>query len=116
MLFSPPMTERINDVLNEFLDRHRPAARIRPQLDVGAKFVGRTVEIFEIRPQWDSPKKVYRYPLARATWLEAKAAWKVSCLRDDLKWQEYSPKPLVASIEEFCDEVSLDRHGRFFGS
>jgi hypothetical protein len=111
----PPQSEQLEDVLNQFIDRIRPAEHIRPQLDVGGKVVGKTVEIFEIRPQWDNPKKVYRYPLARATWLKAKAAWKVCCQRDDHTWQEYSPKPLVASLDEFFDEVGRDRHGSFFG-
>ena len=116
MTSMPPKPEHIEIILNAFLDRHRPAEHIRPQWDMGGKVVGKTVEVFEIRPLWDNPKRVYRYPLARATWQNAKAAWKVSCLCDDLKWQDYSPKPLVASIEEFFDEVGNDRHGCFFGA
>lgn len=110
-----PNPEQIEKVLTEFLPRLRPAEHIRPQLDVGGKLTGKTVEIFEIRPQWDKPRNVYRYPLARATWLNAMEMWRVLCPDDDRKWQEYGPKPVVRSIQEFLEEVATDRHGRFFG-
>lgn len=107
--------QKIEDALQAFLNRCRPPARVRPQLDVGARVAGKTVEVFEIRPQWDSPSRVYRYPLAKATWVNSERVWRVYCQDSDLRWQGYRPKETVQSINEFLDEVERDRHGCFFG-
>lgn len=113
MAQSPANSEHLQRILEAYLEQLRPAGHIRPQLDIGGKIAGNSVEIFEIRPQWDNPSRIYRYPIAKATWQNGKSAWKVFCQSDDLTWREYSPKPLASSLEEFLQEVMDDRHGCF---
>jgi hypothetical protein len=105
----------IEQALAAFLDRLRPPERVRPQFDLGGRVAGRTVELFEIRSQWDEPKRSHRYPVAKATWVQSQAVWKVFCQCSDLKWEGYAPRPTVATINEFFEEVERDRHGCFFG-
>lgn len=108
-------SQHIQPALDAFLNRCRPPENIRPQWDVGAKVAGKTVEVFEVRSQWDSPGRVYRYPLAKASWVSRERVWRIFCQDADLRWQGYRPKEKVSSIGEFFDEVASDRHGCFFG-
>ena len=47
---------------------------------------GQSIELFEIRPQWDKPKIKQEYPFAKATFVRAKGRWKIYWKRADLKW------------------------------
>lgn len=107
--------QALSSALDAFLNRCRPPAHVRSQWDVGAKIDGRSVEVFEVRAQWDSPGRTYRYPLAKATWNTRVCAWRIYCQDADLRWQDYPPKKTVDSILEFFEEVAADQHGCFFG-
>jgi len=42
--------KRIEKVVDAFVQERRPAPHIRPELDIGFRVAGQSVEIFEIRP------------------------------------------------------------------
>ena len=44
--------KRIEKTVDAFVQKHRPAPHIRPELDIGFRVSGQSVEIFEIRPRW----------------------------------------------------------------
>ena len=48
--------------LAEFMERRRPPPHIRPELDIGYRISGQSVEIFEIRPDWQNPKETTGTP------------------------------------------------------
>jgi hypothetical protein len=48
--------KRIEKPVSAFVDKRRPAPHIRPQLDLGFRVSGQSVELFEIRPQSDKPE------------------------------------------------------------
>jgi hypothetical protein len=52
--------KRIENVVGALIEKRRPAPHIRPMLDFGFGIAGQSVELFEIRPQWDRPT-VKRY-------------------------------------------------------
>ena len=54
-------TERDTMALSE-LETHR--AHIRHELDLGYRFKGQSVEVFETRPAYDNPKELIELPLA----------------------------------------------------
>lgn len=113
--FDDQEVQRIEHTVENFLQRRRPPPRIRPQLDLGYRMMGHSIELFEIRPQWDNPKQIHRYSFAKASWVKAKRQWKIYWKNDDLKWHGYEPVATVKSIDDFVAIVDADPHGCFFG-
>ena len=77
MPFDELELKRIDKALSVFLAKRRPPAHIRQQLDLGYRLSGQSVELFEIRPQWDDPTKIHEHPFAKATYVKAQNVWKV---------------------------------------
>ena len=77
--------------IGKFMDRRRPPSHIRPKLDFGYRISGQSVEIFEIRPDWQHPKETMEHLVAKATFVRTKNRWRVFWMRRDLKWHGYEP-------------------------
>ncbi len=107
--------KRIEKTVDAYIQRRRPAPHIRPQLDIGFRISGQSVEIFEIRPRWKEPGVQMKHPVAKATFVRSKALWKIFWMRADLKWHGYEPLPEVGSIEKFLAEVEKDPYACFWG-
>ena len=58
--------------LAKFMERRRPPPDIRPKLDLGYRISGQSVEIVEIRPDWQNPKLMMEHPVAKATFVRKK--------------------------------------------
>lgn len=96
--------------------KRRPPPNIRPELDLGYRISGQSVEIFEVRPVWrGAPGETMEHPVAKTTFVRTRGIWKVFWLRRDLKWHGYGPEPEVESIDEFCRVVGEDAYACFFG-
>ncbi|MBX9905710.1 MAG: DUF3024 domain-containing protein [Burkholderiales bacterium] len=107
--------KRIENTVTAFVQKHRPAPHIRPELDIGFRVSGQSVEIFEIRPRWKKPKVKMEHPIAKATFVRSTGLWKIFWMRSDLKWQGYEPLPVVGSIEKFLAAVEKDEYACFWG-
>lgn len=101
--------------LAKFMERRRPPPDIRPKLDIGYRIAGHSVELFEIRPDWQDPKKTMEHPFAKATFVRTRNLWRVFWMRRDLKWHGYEPNPEVRSLEAFLHVVDRDEYCCFFG-
>ena len=53
MALSEFARKRIERIVGAFIETRRPPPRVRPQLDLGFRFAGQSVELFELRPQYD---------------------------------------------------------------
>ena len=115
MAFNDLDRKRIEKAMTAFLDKRRPPTHIRPQLDIGYRLIEQSVELFEVRPQWDDPSIIREHPFAKATYVGTQNLWKVFWNRADLKWHGYKPALTVKSIEDFLAVVDADPHGCFFG-
>ena len=115
MAFNDLDRKRIENAMAAFLAKRRPPPHIRPQLDLGYRLIEQSVELFEIRPQWDNPSIIREHPFAKATYVRTQNLWKVFWQRADLKWHGYEPASTVKSIEEFLSAVDADPYGCFFG-
>ena len=115
MAFSEFEKRRYEKAVARYVEKKRPPVHIRPELDLGYKLEGQSVEIFEIRPLLDKPEKKIEEAVAKATYVKSKRVWKVYWQRADLKWHRYDPSPEVKSIEEFLDVVERDEHCCFYG-
>ena len=107
--------KRIETAVDAYIQKHRPPPHIRPQLDIGYRVSGQSVEIFEIRPRWNEPSEKMEHPVAKATFVRSTELWKVFWRRADLKWHGYEPLPAVGSIEKFLAAVEKDEHACFWG-
>lgn len=115
MAFNDLDKKCIEKAMAKFLVKRRPPPHIRPELDIGYRLVDQSVEIFEIRPQWDDQSIIHQHPFAKATYVRTQNQWKVFWKRADLKWHGYEPASSVKSINEFLAVVDADPYGCFFG-
>ena len=107
---------RVRRAMDAFMQQRRPPPLVRPELDLGFRVSGQSVEIFEIRPRWRGPPgEKHESPVAKATFVRARGVWRVFWQRCDLKWHSYEPQPEVTTVEEVASLVSQDAHACFFG-
>jgi hypothetical protein len=88
---------------------------MRDQLDISFRISGQSVEIVEIRPQWNDPTRKSESPIAKATYVKSQKIWKLYWMRADGKWHAYPPFPSSASLEKVLDAIEADRNGCFWG-
>ena len=116
MAISEIESKRCMKVVQVYLDRRRPPPHIRPELDLGCRVIGQSVEIFEIRPVWrGEPSEKMERPFAKATYVKSKDIWKIYWQRADLKWHRYEPNSEVKNLEDFLAVVEKDEYGCFYG-
>lgn len=115
MAFNDIERKRIEIAMEGFLAKRRPPPHIRPDLDIGYRLSDQSVEILEIRPQWNDKSIIREHPFAKATYVKTQKMWKVFWQRADMKWHGYKPALTVPSIENFLAIVAADEYGCFFG-
>ncbi len=115
MAFHDLERKRIEKTVGAFVEELRPLPHIRPQLDFGYRVTGESIELFEIRPQWNKPEIKQEQAFAKATLVQTQNKWKIYWKRADLKWHGYEPVPVVLTIDEFLGIVKKDEFGCFFG-
>jgi len=115
MAFNDIERKRIENIVGAFVKRLQPPPHIRPKLDFGFRFTGQSIELFEIRPQWNKPEIKHESAFAKATFVRAQDRWRVYWKRADLKWHRYEPAPEVPAIETFLAVVKEDEYSCFFG-
>tara|TARA_R110001592_G_scaffold363371_2_gene685883 strand:- start:19652 stop:19999 length:348 start_codon:yes stop_codon:yes gene_type:complete len=106
---------RVEKLASDFVDAHRPPAHVRPQLDIGYRLSGQSLEFFEIRPKWDKPSEILEQSFAKATFVKKNRIWKLYWMRQDLKWHSYEPVAEAGTLEEVLAVVSEDAFGCFRG-
>ncbi|TBR41983.1 DUF3024 domain-containing protein [Marinomonas agarivorans] len=106
--------KRCERKLEEFMAAERPPMHIRKELDFGYSIENQSIELFEIRPEWQNPENVIHIPVAKATYVKSKKVWKIYWQRQDLKWHRYAPCPEVKYFEDFLAIVREDANACFF--
>ena len=115
MAFTELELARCERDLHGFMKRRRPPLHIRPKLDHGYRISGQSVELFDIRPDWQNPSQKRETPFAKATYVRSQNHWKVFWKRRDLKWHGYEPHLTVNSLARFLEIVHKDEYCCFFG-
>ena len=70
MAFNDLDRKRIEKAMDAFLAKRRPPPHIRPDLDFGYRVTDQSVEILEIRPQWDDRSIIHERAIAKATFVK----------------------------------------------
>jgi hypothetical protein len=52
MALSEFETKKVEKMVAQFVEKHRPQPNIRNKLDLAFRVEGQSVEIFEVRPVW----------------------------------------------------------------
>jgi len=107
--------KKVKQAAEAFLSIKRPPPHLRKQLDIGYRIDSQSVEIFEIRPDWQDESVILEHSVAKATYLKTRKAWNIFWQRADLKWHSYEPAASVKSIDEFFDAVVDDPFACFWG-
>lgn len=115
MVLSEFEIKRYELAKKKFLAQRRPHPDVRAKCDLGCRLDEQTVEVFEIRPQWDNPEIIHEQPFAKATYIKSEKVWKIYWMRSNLKWQIYAPDRTVRTIEDVFSVIDCDEYGAFFG-
>ena len=107
--------KKVKNAAEAFLTVKRPPPHIRKQLDICYRIEDQSIEIFEIRPDWQDASVILEHSFAKATYVKTQQAWKIFWQRADLKWHGYEPVATVKNIEDFFEAVVDDPHGCFWG-
>ncbi|MCD9008107.1 DUF3024 domain-containing protein [Luteimonas sp. XNQY3] len=107
---------RVEKLLADYVARRRPAPHIRPELDLGWRRNGQSVEVFEVRPLWrGAPGETMEHPVIKATWVKSRGHWRVYWMRADLKWHPYDPLREASTFEAVLAELDADPYACFWG-
>lgn len=115
MAFSELEIARHKKVFATFRETYGPKPEIRSKVDWGCRIEGQSVELYEIRPRWDDPTQKTHTPIAKAAFVKSTALWKIYWMRASGKWNSYSTRPEVGTLEKFFQIVHEDADCCFFG-
>ena len=115
MAFNDLEKNRVEKEVAAFVEKRRPPRHMRDEVDLGFRFDGTTVELFEVRARWDTPNEKIEERVAKARYVQSRDAWLVYWQRADLKWHRYDAQPEVKTLEAFLALVDEDAYGCFFG-
>jgi hypothetical protein len=72
MTLSEIETKKVEKAMAAFIEIRRHPISIRSKLDLGYRISGQSVELLEIRPQWDKPEIILEHDFAKSTYVRAK--------------------------------------------
>jgi len=87
MSFNELDLQRINKAAAVFMAQHRPPLHVRAQLDYEYQISGQSVELLEVRPQWNCPSEIMKRSVAKATYVRTLNLWTVYWMRGNLAWR-----------------------------
>jgi hypothetical protein len=68
--------KRCEKLVGAYVERHRPPAHIRNQVDLNFRVIDQSIEIFEVRPLWNNPDKKIEEMQAKTTkYLGSESIW-----------------------------------------
>lgn len=115
MAFSEFELKKHEKEITLFIDKIRPPAAIRKELDYGYRIDNQSVFLLEYRPNWQDPNDIIESYIAKATYVKSTKTWKIYWLRQDFKWHKYDPVAEVKQLSEFLKVIDEDEFGCFFG-
>ena len=115
MAFNENQIQKIEQIVNPFIESIRPAPEIRQKMDISFRLENQSLLIFEIRPQFRYPDRVLESSIAKATYVKRTRLWKLYWMRADMKWHRYEPFPGAESLQEILDVIARDEYHCFWG-
>jgi hypothetical protein len=88
---------------------------IRKQVDIGYSYDGKTILLFEIRPNWMDTTKKEHINFAKIRYYKSKKMWQLYWMSGNLKWVIYKPFPDSTHLDKIIDSIKNDENACFFG-
>ena len=67
---------RCEKLVGAFIEKNRPPPHLRNQVDLSFRIKDQSIEIFELRPLWNSPDKIIEEMQAKTTYVKKTKVWK----------------------------------------
>jgi len=117
MAFREEELRKWEPMIASFIEEQRPREEIRSQvdLDYSIDIDDQSIEIFEIRPRWNSPDEKVKIPISKTKWVRRQRVWKIYWQRADMNWHKYDPLPQTDAFKEFIKELKEDPYACFWG-
>jgi len=115
MAFSEVERKRYEKIVEAYVERTRSPPHIRKDLDIAFRIYDQSIELFEVRQDWQNPEQTIEHPIIKATYMRRSGLWKVYWQRADMKWHRYEPEPEAETIEKVLDIVERDEYSCFYG-
>ena len=114
------MTDKTIDInestIKKYVESLRPEnLEIRAQVDIGYSYDGKVVILFEIRPEWNDPKKMQQIEFAKIRHYKSRKEWSLYWMRASGKWELYEPFPESTHLGKIIEIIKEDKHGCFYG-
>jgi hypothetical protein len=109
------IAKHLQELEDAFWSRHRPPLNLRDQMREGQRIVGRSIELFFVRPAFQRPGVHIEESIAKLQHLPGKGVWRIFWQRADGHWHRYLPCPEVDTLAEALRVVDEDANGCFFG-
>jgi len=114
------MTNKTIDInestIKKYVESLRPKnLEIREQVDIGYSYDGKVVILFEIRPDWNDPKKKQQIDFAKIRHYKSRKEWNLYWMRASGKWEIYEPFSESTHLEKIIEIIKEDKHSCFFG-
>ncbi len=77
MAFGEFEIRRIERELEKFLEKRRPPADIRNEVDLNYRIEDQSITIVEIRPNWRDSSIIVEMPIAKTTYVKTNNIWKI---------------------------------------
>ncbi|MFB6264055.1 MAG: DUF3024 domain-containing protein [Bradymonadaceae bacterium] len=117
MAFDDLETARAKRSVENFLDQRRPPPAIRDEIDLDYRIDvdNQSVEIHEIRPDFEDPDDELELPVAKVTYVRSRNLWRLYWMQSDGNWHRYDPADELETLERAWKVVDEDELGCFWG-
>lgn len=102
--------------IKKYVEYLRPEnLEIRAQVDIGYSYTKKVVILFEIRPEWDDPRKKQQIEFAKIRHYKSRKEWNLYWIGSNGKWQLYEPFPSSTYLGKIIEIIKEDKYGCFYG-
>lgn len=102
--------------IKKYIESLRPEdIEIREKVDIGYSYDKNVIILFEIRPQWDNPKKKEQFEFAKIRYYKSRKEWNLYWMRANGKWELYEPFSMATHLSKIIEIIKEDKHGCFYG-
>lgn len=98
----------ITSQLDEFIQKIRPPEELRAKLDIAYVQDNRNIFIVEIRPKWNEPEIILRYPVAKIRHVKSQDVFKLYYMRANGKWVPFPLQHESSDLTTLLEYVEDD--------
>jgi hypothetical protein len=106
--------KRVSKLLREYCDQRIPP-HIRDEVQLGFRFEGNNVVLYERRPAWNRPGEWVEPSVAKFRFFVGRQGWALYWRDRNGRWKRYDLVAPSRQFEDLLEEVDADPTGIFWG-